>query len=147
MDMPIYHKCCAKCKLARPRVRETTAPSPHGLWTESALQMRRFGQTLGLDPARLDEYKRYHARIWPEIAEAISAAGIRNYSIFYRGARLFGYYEYHGPPAEYEARMAALAEAPRMREWWALMEAMQRPEEGRPPGTWWSEMEEVFHQD
>ena len=51
------------------------------------------------------------------------------------------------PDAEYEARMNALAEAPRMREWWDLMEAMQIPDPEREPGSWWSEMEEVFHQD
>ena len=29
--------------------------------------MRRFGQVLGIRPECIDEYKRYHARIWPEI--------------------------------------------------------------------------------
>ena len=42
---------------------------------------------------------------------------------------------------------AALARAPRMREWWDIMEAMQVPEPDREPGTWWTNMEEVFHQD
>lgn len=109
--------------------------------------MRRFGQTLGLRTADLDRYRRHHAEIWPDIARAIGEAGIRNYSIFVRGDRLFAYYEYVGPEDEYEARMAALAAAPRMREWWDLMEPMQIPDEDRPEGTWWSDMEEVFHQD
>ena len=109
--------------------------------------MRRFGQVLGIRPECVDEYRRHHAAIWPEIAQAISEAGIRNYSIFLRGDQVFGYYEYVGPSDEYEARMQALAEAPRMREWWDLMEAMQVPDPHREPGTWWSDMEEVFHQD
>jgi len=109
--------------------------------------MRRFGQVLGIDPARVDEYKRYHAAIWPEIAQAIRAAGIRNYSIFLHGEQLFGYYEYTGPDSELDARMQALAAAPRMREWWDIMESMQVPDPDRPAGTWWSTMEEVFHQD
>lgn len=109
--------------------------------------MRRFGQVLGLDVDRLAEYREYHEAIWPEIAEAITAAGIRNYSIYYRKGQLFAYYEYVGPEAEYEARMEALAAAPRMREWWDLMESMQIPDPDREPGTWWSDMEEVFHQD
>ena len=109
--------------------------------------MRRFGQVLGLRAQDLDRYRRHHARIWPEIATAIEAAGIRNYSIFHRAGQLFAYYEYVGPEAEYEARMAALAGAPRMREWWDLMEPMQIPDPDRPEGTWWSDMEEVFHQD
>jgi L-rhamnose mutarotase len=109
--------------------------------------MKRFGQRIGIDPSRLAEYRAYHARIWPEIEAAIREAGIRNYSIFHRDAQLFAYFEYHGPEAEFEARMAALASAPRMREWWDVMEPMQRPLEDRPPGSWWAPMDEVFHQD
>jgi L-rhamnose mutarotase len=41
--------------------------------------------------------------------------------------------------------MEALKAAPRMREWWDLMEPMQSPDPARPAGTWWSDMEEVFH--
>lgn len=109
--------------------------------------MRRFGQVLGLRPEKLAEYERHHAEIWPEIARAIHEAGIRNYSIFHRDGQLFAYFEYHGPHAEYEARMQRLAQAPRMREWWDLMEPMQVPDPDRPEGTWWSDMDEVFHQD
>jgi L-rhamnose mutarotase len=109
--------------------------------------VRRFGQRLGLRPECYDEYKRHHARIWPEIEAAIRDAGICSYSIFHSSGQLFGYFEYHGPDDEYEARMQALAAAPRMRAWWDLMEPMQIPDPDRPPGSWWSDMEEVFHQD
>jgi L-rhamnose mutarotase len=109
--------------------------------------VRRFGQVLGLRPERLDEYRRRHAAIWPEIAAAIRAAGIRNYSIFHFQGQLFGYFEYDGPPAEWDARMRRLAAAPRMREWWDLMEPMQAPVAGSAEGEWWATMEEVFHQD
>jgi L-rhamnose mutarotase len=108
---------------------------------------KRIGQWLGLKPERLEEYKRYHVRIWPEIADAIRAAGIRNYSIFHSKGQLFAYFEYVGPESELHARMRALARAPRMREWWDLMEPMQVPHADRPGGTWWTEMEEVFHLD
>ena len=43
--------------------------------------------------------------------------------------------------------MDELARAPRMREWWDIMEPMQIPDPDRPEGSWWSEMKEVFHQD
>lgn len=109
--------------------------------------MRRFGQVLGIRPECIAEYKRYHEKIWPEIERAIREAGIRNYSIFLRGEQLFAYYEYTGPANELDARMQALSEAPRMREWWDRMEAMQLPDPDREPGSWWSDMEEVFHQD
>jgi L-rhamnose mutarotase len=109
--------------------------------------MRRFGQALGLRAERLAEYKRYHERIWPEIRDALARAGITNYSIYHFRGQLFGYYEYTGPDEDYEARMQTLAAAPRMREWWDIMEPMQAPLEGRKPGAWWAEMEEVYHLD
>ncbi len=109
--------------------------------------MKRFGQILGLEVTRLEEYRRHHVKIWPEIEEAIREAGIRNYSIFYREGLLFAYFEYHGADSEFDERMARLAKAPRMREWWDIMEPMQRPFLDRKPGEWWTTMTEVFHQD
>ena len=109
--------------------------------------MRRFGQVIGIDPASVKEYLRHHEKIWPEIEAAIREAGIRNYSIFLDGDQLFGYFEYHGPDDEYSQRMQSLAASPRMREWWGLIEPMQRPRDDRPDGDWWLTLEEVFHQD
>ncbi len=109
--------------------------------------MKRVGMTVGLRKDVLDEYKRIHVKIWPEIEQAIQEAGITNYSIFYVDAQLFGYFEYTGPDAEYDARMRRLANAPRMREWWNITDAMQVPRPDRKPGDWWTMMEEVFHQD
>jgi L-rhamnose mutarotase len=43
--------------------------------------------------------------------------------------------------------MRRLDAAPRMQEWYAVMQRMQVPVEGRRPGEWWAGMEEVFHQD
>src|SRR3990172_8796284 len=105
--------------------------------------MRRFGQLIGLRPEALEEDKRYHAAVWPEILDAIRKAGIRNYSIFLFDGKLFAYFEYTGPDDELEARMRELARAPRMREGWDLTDAMQVPVEGRQPGDWWANMEEV----
>lgn len=109
--------------------------------------MKRIGATIGLRPEALDEYKRIHVKLWPEIERAIKEAGISRYSIFYVDAQLFAYFEYTGPDAEFEARMKKLAAAPRMREWWDITEPMQVPRPDRKPGDWWTTMEEVFHLD
>jgi L-rhamnose mutarotase len=109
--------------------------------------VQRFGQVLGVRPERFEEYRRAHAAVWPEVLAALSEAGIRNYSIFHFRGQLFGYFEYAGPPGEYAARMARLARAPRMREWWDWMEPLQAPVEDRAPGEWWASMQEVFHLD
>jgi L-rhamnose mutarotase len=44
----------------------------------------------GADPV---EYKRRHDEIWPEMLDALRAAGLRNYSIFRDGLTLFAYVE------------------------------------------------------
>jgi L-rhamnose mutarotase len=109
--------------------------------------MQRIGVTVGLRPEALDEYRRIHRTLWPEIEQAIKQAGIRNYSIFYLDGQLFGYFEHPGPDAEFAAAMKRLAAAPRMREWWDVTEPMQIPRPDRKPGDWWTSMEEVFHLD
>ena len=127
----------------RLRPAKTTARAARA----SPRKVRRFGQLVGLRPERLEEYKRYHAAVWPEILGALRTAEIRNYSIFHFDGKLFAYFEYHGPPAEFEERMRQIACAPRMREWWDITDPMQAPVEGREPGAWWADMEEVFHTD
>jgi L-rhamnose mutarotase len=108
--------------------------------------MKRIGATIGLRKECLEEYKRIHVKLWPEIEGAIKEAGIANYSIYYLDGQLFAYFEYTGPDAEFETRMKRLGEAPRMREWWNVTEPMQIPRLDR--GTdWWTNMTEVFHLD
>ena len=41
----------------------------------------------------IEEYRRRHDEIWPEMVELLKSAGIRNYSIWNVGNELFGYYE------------------------------------------------------
>lgn len=107
--------------------------------------MKRYGMVIGLDPARLEEYKAYHANAWPEVLETIRRCNIRNYSIFYKDGYLFSYFEYTGD--DFEADMARMAADPKTQQWWAIMKPMQRPLPTRRQGEWWAEMEEVFHLD
>ena len=109
--------------------------------------MIRFGQTIRLRPEAEPEYRRLHAKIWPEIEDAIRISGICNYSIFLKDGVMFAYFEYDGPEDEYDQRMEALSNAPRMQEWWGITKAMQIPLETRAKDEWWATMEEVFHQD
>ncbi len=107
--------------------------------------MTRHGQLIGIRPEKLAEYRRYHAKAWPEILAMITACNIRNYSIYLKDGLLFAYYEYTG--RDYDADMARMAADPRTQEWWAIMKPMQKPLDTRAPGEWWAEMEEVFHLD
>ncbi len=44
-------------------------------------------------PGKKEEYIRRHQEVWPEMRELFDRAGMRNYSIWCLGDRLFGYYE------------------------------------------------------
>ena len=107
--------------------------------------MKRYGQLIRLKPGVLEEYKNYHAAVWPEVLDTISRCNIRNYSIFHREGTLFAYFEYHG--TDYAADMAKMAADPATQRWWKIMKPMQEPVPLLPEGEWWAVMEEVFHTD
>ena len=109
--------------------------------------MQRMGMVIGVKPEKLDEYKRLHANVWPDVLAQISASHIRNYTIFLREPEnlLFGYWEYHG--ADFAADMARMAEDPKTQEWWALTDPCQSPLATRSDNEQWSMMTEVFHSD
>ncbi|MCY7417114.1 MAG: L-rhamnose mutarotase [Chloroflexi bacterium] len=107
--------------------------------------MRRFGQVIGLDLDRYEEYVAAHAAVWPGVLARISVSNIRNYSIYSFGDQLFAYFEYVG--GDFEGDMARMAADPETQRWWDVMMPMQRPLDGRAEGEWWATMTEVFHTD
>ncbi len=107
--------------------------------------MERHGSVIKIRPGKLEEYKKYHADVWPEILAMIRKCNIRNYSIYYKDGYLFSYFEYYGN--NFKADMEKMAADPRTQEWWAIMKPMQEPVETRRHEEWWSEMEEVFYTD
>lgn len=56
--------------------------------------MERVCFILQVKPDRLEEYKERHKSVWPEMRDALSAAGWHNYSLFLRDdGMLIGYVE------------------------------------------------------
>lgn len=107
--------------------------------------MKRYGQIIGVKPEHFEEYKKYHAAVWPEVLRMITLCNIRNYSIFHKDNQLFAYFEYHG--TDFAADMAKMAADPTTQKWWSVMDPMQQPVSTRKEGEWWANMEEVFHLD
>jgi L-rhamnose mutarotase len=107
--------------------------------------MKRYGQIIGVKAETFEEYKKYHAAVWPGVLAKITECNILNYSIFYKDGLLFAYFEYVGD--DFAADMAKMAADPTTQKWWSVMEPMQQPVETRQPGEWWANMEEVFHLD
>ena len=68
--------------------------------------MKRYGSLIGLRPEAPDEYRRYHAAVWPEALAMIRKCNIRNFSIFRKDGLRFSYFQYHG--TNYHADMAQM---------------------------------------
>lgn len=105
--------------------------------------MKRYGQVIGVNPEKLEEYKKLHAAAWPGVLKMIKECNLQNYSIYYKDGLLFSYYEYVGE--DYEKDMAKMAADPETQRWWDVCMPCQKPLETRQEGEWWANMEEVFH--
>ncbi|MEN8171824.1 MAG: L-rhamnose mutarotase [Chloroflexota bacterium] len=56
--------------------------------------MKRVGFLLQVKKDKIDEYKKHHEQVWPEMLDALRRTGWSNYSIFMReDGLLFGYLE------------------------------------------------------
>ena len=107
--------------------------------------MKHFAQTLELkdDPVLIEEYRRRHARVWPEVVHALRAIGIARMRIFLHSNRLFMYCEVPDgfePAHDYQA----YARDARCREWDETMRRFQQQVPRADPSSWWTPMEEVF---
>ena len=75
--------------------------------------MQRVCFLLQVKPDRLQDYLKAH-QVWPEMEKAMSDAGIRNYSMFFReDGLLVGYLESEDP----EASLRAVGETDVNRRW------------------------------
>jgi L-rhamnose mutarotase len=110
----------------------------------------RYGMVTGLNPNKIDDYKRLHASPWPEVQKRISECNIRNYSIYLQKIDnqyfLFSYFEYTG--SDFDADMKKMAADSMTQKWWKETDPCQLPlKEALAKHQIWSSMEEVFHQD
>lgn len=112
--------------------------------------MQRYGSIIGVKAEQIEEYKRLHAAVWPDVLRMIAECGIRNYSIYLRklpdgNHYLFSYFEYVG--SDFDGDMAKMAADPTTQEWWKHCMPCQEPLPDRAAGEWWASTEEVFHCD
>jgi L-rhamnose mutarotase len=107
--------------------------------------MKRVAQVIRVKPESYDAYVEYHQNVWPGVTERIRESNIQNYSIYHWNGLLVAYFEYVGN--DFGADMAKMAADPETQRWWDTVKPLQEPLEGRTPGEWWHDIEEVFHQD
>ena len=105
--------------------------------------MQRIGFLLKVKQERLDEYKRRHEDVWPEMLDALRETGWHNYSLFLRDdGLLFGYLE----TPDFEAAKEGMAAKEVNQRWQADMAPFFESLEGRPDESL-IVLEEVFHLD
>ena len=105
---------------------------------------KRVGMVVGIDPDKIDEYKKLHADSNPGVRDLLTKYHMHNFSIFLQEIDgkwyEFGYYEYTGD--DFEGDMAKLAAEPRNIEWLKICDPMQIP---LPGAEGWTEMERVYY--
>jgi L-rhamnose mutarotase len=107
--------------------------------------MKRYGMVIRVKPERLEEYKRLHAAVWPEVLRKITECNIRNYSIYHKDDLLFSYFEYVGK--DFDGDMAKMTADPVTQQWWDVCKPCHDPLPTRGEGEWWANMDEAFHCD
>jgi len=104
--------------------------------------MEQIAFLMRLKPGHESEYRRRHTEIWPELRAALTAAGVRDYSIFLDAVTLNLFAVLRLTP---DGTREELPSLPVMRRWWDFMadlmevDATNRPVE-RP-------LTPVFHMD
>ena len=79
---------------------------------------------LEVRPGYEEEYKKRHDEIWPELSALIKESGMKNYSIFRHGLKLYGYFE----TADLEKTIAHLNQGEVNKKWGEFMTPIMKIE-------------------
>ena len=95
-----------------------------------------------LKPGTVEEYRRRHDEIWPQLVELLSASGIHDYSIFLdeETLALFAVLKLRADNSR-----DALPKHPIMKLWWDHMAPLMEVEPGNRPKEW--PLVPMFHLD
>jgi L-rhamnose mutarotase len=106
--------------------------------------MQRVCFLLKVRPERIEEYRRRHQQVWPEMLDALRATGWHNYSLFLRpDGLLIGYLE----TPDFERARAGMQDHPVNARWQAEMAPFFESLEHGAADTSLTHLDEVFHLD
>jgi L-rhamnose mutarotase len=102
--------------------------------------MKRIGFKMQLYPGKVQEYKKRHDEIWPELTVLLKDTGISDYSIFLDETTnsLFATLK-----VEREELMDQLPAHPVMKKWWAYMKDLMESNADSSPVS--VPLQEVFY--
>jgi len=105
--------------------------------------MIRIGFLLKVKQEKLEEYKKHHEAVWPEMLDALRRTGWHNYSIFARkDGLLFGYFE---TPDSFQAALDGMSKEAVNARWQDFMAPYFENLSGAHADKSMVELEEVFH--
>lgn len=114
-------------------------------WEGESEILQRVGFLLKVREDCIDEYKRHHRAVWPEMLEALTRSGWRNYSLFMRpDGLLFGYTEV---PESFRASLDRMADEDVNARWQDFMKPYFEAIGDARADEAMVELEEVFHLD
>lgn len=103
--------------------------------------MARYAFQLQIRAGREAEYDRLHKAVWPDLLHDLSAAGVREYSIFRRGQQLFLYLHVDS----FEAFLERMSLSDANARWQTMMESIFEPVSDLQPGEVFAMLHEVFY--
>lgn len=107
--------------------------------------MKRVGFLLKVKQDKIEEYKKHHQAVWPDMQEALRRTGWHNYSLFMReDGLLFGYFE---TPRDFQAALDGMNREEVNARWNEFMKPYFENLGGKNPDENMLELEEVFHLD
>lgn len=107
--------------------------------------MKRIGFLLKVKENMIEDYKKIHEEVWPEMLEALRDTGWHNYSIFMKSdGTLFGYFE---TPDSLQAAVEKMSQKEVNDRWQSMMSPYFELPEGAHADQMLMELEEVFHID
>ena len=107
--------------------------------------MKRVAFLLKVKPDKIEEYKKHHEHVWPEMLDALRRAGWHHYSLFMRNdGLLFGYFE---TPESFQKALDAMTLEAINAQWQAFMAPYFENLGGAHADQNIQELVEVFHLD
>lgn len=104
--------------------------------------MQRVCFILHVKPDRLDEYKKAHVNVWPEMRAALTKHGWHNYSLFLKpDGMLIGYVE----TPDFKKAVAGMQTEPINAKWQATMKDFFVELKGAAADTSMQPLEQVFY--
>lgn len=107
--------------------------------------MKRIGFLLKVKEDKIEEYKKHHESVWPEMQAALKRTGWHNYSLFIRpDGLLFGYFE---TPDSFQSALDGMSKEDINAKWQAFMAPFFEGMGTTNADEMMVELEEVFHLD